>query len=87
MIVNAEKSFNCVKKLVLNKNKVKILYNPSLKKINKLKIKKKNYNFLTVGRLCKQKNQKLIIEAFAEFNKDHKNYKLIICGDGLINKN
>ena len=82
VIVNAEKSFNCVKKLVLNKNKVKILYNPSLKKINKLKIKKKNYNFLTVGRLCKQKNQKLIIEAFAEFNKDHKNYKLIICGDG-----
>lgn len=82
VIANAEKSYNCVKKLVFNKNKVKILYNPSLRKINKIKIKKKNYNFLTVGRLCKQKNQTLIIEAFAEFNKDHKNYKLIICGDG-----
>ncbi len=82
VIVNAEKSFNCVKKLVLNKNKVKILYNPSLKKINKFKVRKKNRYFLTVGRLCKQKNQKLIIEAFAEFYKDHKKYKLIICGDG-----
>ena len=81
VIVNAQKSYNCVKKLVYNKKKLKILYNPSLNIIHKFKKKKNNKIFLSVGRFCKQKNQKLLINAFIRFNKN-KNYKLIICGDG-----
>jgi len=82
IITNAKKSQECVKKFVLNKKKVKLLYNPTLNKIlKKNNYKKKNY-FLNVGRLCKQKNQQMLIEAFHEFSKEHKNYKLFFCGDG-----
>ena len=81
IIVNAQKSYDCVKKLVYNKNKLKILYNPSLNKIYKFEKKKNNNVLLSIGRLCKQKNQKLLIDTFIRFNKN-KNYKLIICGDG-----
>ena len=37
IIVNALKSQNCIKKFVFNKNKVKLLYNPTLLKIEKQK--------------------------------------------------
>ena len=46
---------------------------------------------MNVGRLCKQKNQSLLIDAFYIFNKKNKKYKLLFCGDGpdkkkLINR-
>lgn len=37
---------------------------------------------LNIARLVKQKNQKLLVEAFSHFSKQHPNYKLIIVGDG-----
>ena len=83
VVVNAYKSYQCVKNLLYNKNKLKILYNPSLKKIKNFK-KKKNQNLiLSVGRFCKQKNQILLLNTFLDLIKiaDY-NYKLIICGDG-----
>lgn len=81
IIVNAQKSYGCVKKFIFNKKKLKILYNPSINSIQKFNKKKNNKIFLSVGRLCKQKNQKMLINAFLKFNRN-KNYKLIICGDG-----
>ena len=82
IIANAKKSQACVKKFVFNKSKVELLYNPTLKKIlKKNNYRKQNY-FLNVGRLCKQKNQQLLIKAFHEFCKDHNDYKLLFCGDG-----
>ena len=53
-----------------------------MKKIDKSKkIPKKKY-LLSVGRLCKQKNQKIIIEAFSIFLQKYPNYKLILIGHG-----
>ena len=82
IITNAKKSKDCVKKFLLKKEKVKILYNPTINHLFKSnQIKRKNY-VLNVGRLCKQKNQKLAIKAFSIFIKTNENYKLYLCGDG-----
>ena len=82
IIVNSKKSLDCTKNFCFNKKKVKLLYNPTLKKINKFKKRKNNKIFLSVGRLCKQKNQALLINSFSNFLKKRNNYKLIIIGDG-----
>ena len=37
---------------------------------------------VTVGRLNKQKNQKMLIEAFSEIHKQYPEYKLIVYGEG-----
>ena len=82
IIVNSKKSFLCTQKFCLNKKKVKILYNPSLKKITKFKKRNNKKVFLNIGRYCKQKNQQLLIRSFANFIKKEKNYKIIFIGDG-----
>lgn len=76
--IKAKKSLN----LITFKNKTKIIYNPYLIKIfdNKKIIRKKI--ILSVGRLCKQKNQILTIKAFAIFLKKFPSYKLILIGHG-----
>ena len=82
VIVNATKSKKCVEKFLLNKKKIILLFNPTLNKIYRsTKTLKKNY-FLNVGRLCKQKNQALLIDAFSIFYKKNKKFKLLLCGDG-----
>ena len=45
------------------------------------KIKRKNI-VLSVGRLCKQKNQSIIIKAFKIFLKKYPKFKLLIIGHG-----
>ena len=82
VVVNANKSFLCLKKIVVNKKKIKILLNPSLKKIHKFKTKKNKRVILNIGRYSKQKNQIMLIKGFAQFSQKFKNYKLILCGDG-----
>ena len=61
------------------------VYNPvdfsSIQQFNKKKMSTENLTFLNVGRLVEQKNQKVLIEAFVEYNKDKQNH-LIILGDG-----
>ena len=77
----------------LNKNKIfesnKILYLPDPvyddKEIS-LRFKRnsiffKNY-ILNIGRLTRQKNQKLLIEAFEKISKKYSQLKLLILGDG-----
>ena len=64
----------------------------NIKEVNKQKndplsneITKSNY-LLAIGRLTKQKNFNLLINAFYEFNKINNNYKLLIIGEGEENK-
>ncbi len=82
IITNAIKSQNCVRRFLINKDKVILLYNPTLNKLlRKSKNIRKNY-ILNVGRLCKQKNQITMLKAFYIFSKKNKNYQLFFCGDG-----
>ncbi len=81
IIANSTKSQKSINKIILN-NKCVLIYNPYLRKILKRKKRiKKNY-ILSVGRLCKQKNQIISIKAFALFLKKFPNYKLILIGHG-----
>ena len=67
--------------------KIKIINNP----INPVLISKKNDNapkeniILNVGRLDNQKNQEMLIKAFANINNE--NWKLVIVGDGVEKDN
>ena len=45
---------------------------------------KKEKNIVAVGRLEKQKNHELLINAFYDINQDIKEYKLIIYGEGTL---
>jgi glycosyltransferase involved in cell wall biosynthesis len=85
IITNATKSKSCIENIIFNKKKIKILFNPYLKKIFYFKKKKikKNY-ILSVGRFTKQKNFLCLLDAYKIVNKikKYKSYKLIICGSG-----
>ena len=75
---------------IFEKRKLEILYDPiiNINEINKKKHepideKFKDYNFiLGIGRLTKQKNFKLLINAFNEILKKESDLKLIILGEG-----
>lgn len=80
-------TFNYLKKIeIIDKKKLKILYDPILdiQKIQNLKKEKIFYKdyFLAVGRLTKQKNFIFLCEAFKKIVKINKNFKLIIAGEG-----
>lgn len=68
----------------IQESKIKIIPNP----IDEIMLSvRKDYSerenvILTVGRLDTNKNQRLLIEAFANLNVD--NWKLIIAGDGVL---
>ena len=81
VITNSLKAKKSLDKIIFN-NKTKLIYNPYLMKILKKKINKRENLILSVGRLCKQKNQKVAIKAFAIFVKKFPNYKLILIGHG-----
>jgi len=81
IIVNAKMMKKNVELFLFKKSKVYLVYNLVLNEILDIKKKRKNI-FLNVGRLCKQKNQASLINAFYYLNKFNKNYELIICGDG-----
>jgi GalNAc-alpha-(1->4)-GalNAc-alpha-(1->3)-diNAcBac-PP-undecaprenol alpha-1,4-N-acetyl-D-galactosaminyltransferase len=84
--VKAKKSLD----IITLKHKTKMIYNPYLKKIFNNKNYKRNNVILSVGRLCKQKNQIIAIKAFSVFLKKFPNYKLVLIGHGkdeLILKN
>jgi glycosyltransferase involved in cell wall biosynthesis len=80
IITNSYKSRKSLKSLFL-KN-IKLIFNPYLDKIYHLKKINRLNIVLSVGRLCKQKNQSLIIKAFKIFLRKYPNYKLIIIGHG-----
>ena len=82
IIANSSKSKESLQKILINKKKVKLIFNPYLLKIIKIKRKKKEDLILSIGRLCKQKNFETIIKAFNLFQKKNDNYKLVILGHG-----
>ena len=72
-------------------NKMSVLYDPiiSYREVARLKNEnsiaenpKKNEYLLCIGRLTKQKNFSLLINAFKEITKEYPNLKLIILGEG-----
>ena len=86
---------NSVKKFIGEKPNIKHIYNPVLKKeittIKFQKISKKHQNFirsrkffLAVGRLEKQKNYHLLINAFHSACKNNDEYCLVILGKGKL---
>ncbi len=80
IITNSTKSKKSLQKIV--KKKIKLIFNPYLKKIHNHKLKKRKNIILSVGRLCKQKNQIIILRAFKIYLKLFPNYKLIFIGHG-----
>ena len=79
-----------IKLKIFPKEKLKLLYDPILK-VNFINIKKRekidhrflNNNYiLSIGRLTKQKNFFLLINAFKEIKKEYPKLKLIILGEG-----
>ena len=82
ILANSTQMKKNISRMCFNKKKIKLLFNMNIKKINKnIDAKKKNI-FLSVGRLCKQKNQSLMIKSFNYFNKFKKNFILLVIGDG-----
>jgi glycosyltransferase involved in cell wall biosynthesis len=80
IITNSHKSKKSLQKIV--KNKIELIFNPYLKNLYIFKIRKRKKNILSVGRLCKQKNQAVVIKAFKIFLKSFPEYKLMIVGHG-----
>ena len=84
-----------LQKIVIFKKKITLIYNPYLEKILKVKKVKKNklnsFNILSIGRLTKQKNFSLLINAVIKLSENYKKINLLIIGDGnlknyLVNK-
>ena len=95
IIAISNMSKSSLQKIVLLKDKITLIYNPYLEKILKIKkIRKKklnNLNILSIGRLTKQKNFSLLINAVIRLSKKYNNLNLLIIGNGdlrdtLINK-
>ena len=80
IITNSHKSKKSLQRIV--KKKIELIFNPYLKSLYNFKFKKRKKNILSVGRLCKQKNQVIAIKAFKIFLKSFPDYKLILVGHG-----
>ena len=81
---------------LIDDDKLELLYDPvlNLKDISNKKheiipehyLRKEKY-FLSIGRLTKQKNFNLLLNAFRKILPNNKQYKLVIIGDGEDRKN
>ncbi len=71
-------------------NKTHVIYNPILmsdEQVGSALRKKKEKMFVSVGRLESVKDQASMIEAFAIFHELHKDYRLVIYGEGPMRQN
>lgn len=86
---------NLVSTFWITSSKIDIIYNPiNIEKINNLKNEELwefdkifnnwMFNFISIWRLNKIKNQKLLIDIFLKFNKKYINSQLIILWDGEL---
>lgn len=82
IVVQTQKNKTYFSKVV--QKKTKVIYNPvDLKENAGIALKcKKEKKIVTAGRLMPQKNQKMMIQAFANVLKKHPDYKLLIYGEG-----
>ena len=83
IITNSNGSRKSLEHFILNKKKIKTIYNPYLTKINQKKNKKIKF-LITIGRLQKQKDHETLLKAFYFFSKKNKDYKLLILGHGKL---
>lgn len=67
--------------------KTDIIFNPVTKKVFSLGSVPKQKHIISVGRLHTQKNQKMMIEAFARISQQFPEWKLVIYGEGPERKN
>ena len=76
---------------IFDEKKLKILYDPVIKlsdyRYKNTKSESKEKFIISIGRLTKQKNHKLLINFFHLIEKRHHDLKLIICGEGEEMKN
>ena len=86
IIALSAKSKSSLEKIILDKKKIKLIYNPYLTRIKKFKNKKfkKNFNIVSAGRLTKQKNFKILIDAIVLLVNNGYNLKLTIIGSGPL---
>lgn len=82
ILTNSLGSQKSLELFILNKQKIKAIYNPYLLKIKKIKKIKKENTILSVGRLCKQKDFNTLILGFSVFVRKFPQFKLVILGDG-----
>ena len=87
MVLQTEEAKNYFSKII-KAEKLAIIPNPINEKffLNNSNIKEREKTIVTVGRIEKQKNQKLLIDAFKEVEKKYSEYKLLIYGDGSLRK-
>jgi len=85
IVTNSVGSGKSLRFFVINKKKIKPIYNPYLNKINKKKFTKKNL-IINIGRLRKQKDHATLLKAFKIFSRSNKKYKLLILGNGSLKK-
>jgi len=80
------KSKSSLKKLGIKENKIRLIYNPFIKKILKKKNKTYRYgnefNIISIGRLTKQKNFINLINVISDLQKEYPFINLIIIGNG-----
>ena len=81
IITNSKGSETILKKILISK-KIKYIYNPYLKKINKVNNKKRKNHILFVGRFVRQKGLFFLLKAFKYLKNENYNYKLLLIGDG-----
>lgn len=89
IIAISSKSKKSLEKIVINNHKVKLIYNPYLKNNYKFKHNnnnKKIFNILCMGRLTKQKNFSLVINAINELITKYPKIQLTIVGSGPLKK-
>jgi len=67
--------------------KTDIIFNPVTEKVFSLDSVHKYKQIISVGRLHNQKNQKMMIEAFARISQQFPGWKLVIYGEGPERKN
>ena len=89
IIAISKKSEASLQKIVINKEKVHLIYNPYLSDNKKCKLNSNikfnhNYNILCIGRLTHQKNFSLIIKVVNSLYSFYPNINLTIVGDGPL---
>lgn len=86
IIVLSKMSQKSMKKILLNKKKVRLIFNPLLHSEDKKKFKFKNINkkfsIVTAGRFVKQKNFELLIKVVNKLSTQKYKIELTIIGNG-----
>lgn len=67
------------------RKKTTIIYNPVTDKVfSQSQVQKRERTIISIGKFHKQKNQRMLINAFARVSQEFPDYKLVIWGDGPL---